>query len=756
MRIRKTLSFVIAVCFLTTAVAQVDPKPIPQGGSQGGSQGGIQGGIQGGAQGGVAGGYMGGAGNPFGDSSGYQQQGYQGGVGYQDYQNGRGSLPQASDLSSLQCSFKTVLEQDDSRVLSGVLSAIQALEGTDSCRPPQGQDRASTLLQTAITNYQASNGGNLPGGYVGNISTSCWNYERLFNQEYDYFLATFDPNKNITNAENFRRCATAANRDAAVLCAAQELADQKSRWEYSCAQSSQATSTAAAVATQVEAMQLAMRTLEEMISNPGCVDATGAARAGLIQNGFQLAARAAMIGMDPSSPFTVLASGAAGLISKLLGDLFTSESQSQQLVNRSQFNDLACMYEDIEARAFRCTRNGIEAQLNANMDVERRICADLNGSSLTSYLNGLESFLPQLSSVARQLSSIPAEGANPLTSDQVNAIANELEQPVPNGEGQTVPVSALLSEAADRVLAETKPNMTRPEIEAYIREHGLSTTPAGHRALRDELTAAHAAATTLKGFVDQIQQKGRLLQTEFDLTADQLNEVRAAMPPGGLSSIQTVLALAQRHSTEESDKIALFNARLEQGKTLGAVVTAQNDRRAILANVPQDNGIMEGHRKGLQVMMAKRFEDELQRLVQRAELDQNNFNHADTTQTRKQEIVTQSLYPMVRMCNQLRTLAIEMENHPQPDRMPRACNNFICSDNSMLGTFRYEMEVAGNLSRTGMDNRGRCSTVDCNGYYSQFICKERNKIETIRSNLYKEFDRTGTICGRPFGSLRFD
>jgi hypothetical protein len=747
MRNQKTLSFVIAVCFLTTAAAQsFPPRPPEQPITQ--PQGGV-GGI-GGMGGNV------GMGGPFGDNGGSPQPSGAPQPSAWSPQGGQGRLPEASDLSSLQCSFKTILEQDDARVLGGVLSAIQALEGTDSCRPPQGQDRASALLQTAISNYQNANGGNVPGGFVGNISTTCWNYERLFNQEYDYFLATFDPEKNSTNAENYRSCASANDRDAAVVCAAGELSEQKSRWEYSCAQASQATSTAETISTQIEAMQLAMRTLEEMISNPGCVDATGAGRAGLIQNGFQLAARAAMIGMDPSSPFTVLASGAAGLISKLLGDLFTSEAQSEQLVNRSQFNDLACMYEDIEARAFRCNRNGIEAQLNANMDVERRICADLNGSSLTSYLNGLDSFLPQLSSVTRELSSMPAENANPLTSDQVHAIAGELGQAVPNGDGQTVPVSSLLGEAADRVLAGTKPNMTRPEIEAYIREHGLTTTPEGYRELRDELTAAHTAATSLKGFVDQIQQKGTVLQTEFDLTPEQLNEVRSAMPAGGLSAIQTVLSVAQRQSPDESDKIALFNARLEQGKTLGAVVTAQNDRRAILANIPQDNGIMEGHRKGLQVMMAKRFEDELERLVDQAKVDQRNFDHANTTQVRKQEIVTQSLYPIVRMCNQLRTQAIEMESYPQPDRLPRACNNFICSDNSMLGTFRYEMEVAGNLARTGMDDRGRCSTVDCNGFYSQFICKERNKIETIRSNLYGEFDRSGTICGRQFGSIRFD
>ncbi len=99
----------------------------------------------------------------------------------------------------------------------------------------------------------------------------------------------------------------------------------------------------------------------------------------------------------------VLASGAVSLISRLLGDLFTSEPQSEQLIARSQFNDLACMYEDIEARAFRCSRNGIESQLTANIDVERQVCAELNASSLTSYLNGLDSFLPQLSTVTRQL-----------------------------------------------------------------------------------------------------------------------------------------------------------------------------------------------------------------------------------------------------------------------------------------------------------------------------------------------------------------
>lgn len=693
-------------------------------------------------------------GDPFGQEQGGQPQGGQGSP-YSQATAAPARLPQATDLSALQCSFKTVHEQDDGRVLGGVLSAIRALEGTDACRPPQGQDRSSTLLATAITNYQNSNGGNLPAGYVGNITTTCWNYERLFNQEYDFFLATFNPGAD-TGAENFRRCSTATNREQAVLCAAGILSSQKSRWEYECAQSTQAVQASQAVATQVEAMQLAMRTLEEMINNPGCVDATGAARAGLIQNGFQLASRAAMIGMDPSSPFTVLASGAVGLISRLLGDLFTSEPQSQQLISRTQFNDLACMYEDIEKRAFRCARNGIESQLNANMDVERMVCADLNGASLTSYLNGLDSFIPQLSSVTRQLALAPADGPNPLTSDQVSTIARELQRPVTRVDGQDVPLSALLTEAADRLLANISPNMNRTQIEAYIRAHNLNVRPEGYRALRDELTAAHAAAQSLKTFVDQAQQKGAVLETEFDLTPEQLNEVRSALPPGGLTSIETVLRLAQRHGSGEADQVALFNARLEQGQTLGAVVTAQNDRRAILANIPQDNGIMEGHRRGLQVMMASRFENELDRLVAQAKIDQRNFNHGNTTQVRKQEIVTQSLYPMVRMCNQLRTMAIEMETFPQPDRLPRACNNFVCSDNSMLGTFQNEMQRAGSLSRTGLDNRGRCTTADCNGFYSQFICKERNKIDSIKRNLYGEFDRRGTICGRPFSSLAFD
>jgi hypothetical protein len=256
--------------------------------------------------------------------------------------------------------------------------------------------------------------------------------------------------------------------------------------------------------------------------------------------------------------------------------------------------------------------------------------------------------------------------------------------------------------------------------------------------------------------VDQVQQKGTVLETEFDLTPQQLNEVRASLPAGGLSCIQTVLSLAQRHSTEESDKIALFNAQLEQGRTLGAFVTAQNDRRAILANIPQDDGIMEAHRKALQIMMKKRFEDEMKDLVAKAKVDQRNFDHANTTLIRKQNIVTDTLYPMVRMCNQLRTQAINMGDNPEPDNLPLACNNFICSDNSMLGTFRSEMQQAGNLARTGMNAQGRCSTVECNGFYTQFMCKERNKIDTIRNNLHGEFERTGTICGRPFESRRFD
>lgn len=721
MKTRTIISVFLSLSLVAPGFAQ-DPKPVEEGG------------------------------DPFGEG---QAEAPAGGeyAGYRPERPPR--LPQAADLSSLQCSFKTVYEQDDGRVLSGVLSAIQALEGTDACRPPEGRDRSSTILATAITNYQTANGGNLPGGYVGNVTTTCWNYERLFNQEYDFFLATFAPNES-TGAENFRRCATSPDREQAVLCAAGILSSQKSRWEYECAQSTQAVQASQAVAVQVETMQLAMRTLEEMISNPGCVDATGAARASLIQNGFQLASRAAMIGMDPSSPFTVLASGAVGLISRLLGDLFTSEPQSEQLISRTQFNDLACMYEDIEKRAFRCTRNGIESQLTANADVERMVCAQLNDASLTSFLGGLNSFIPQFNSVTRQLASSPAAEPNPLTSDQVSAMARELQRPVNRVDGQDVPLSAVLTDAADRLLANIAPNMNRAQIEAYIRANGLDVQPDGHRALRDELTAAHAAATSLKAFVDQTQQKGAILETEFDLTPEQLNEVRSALPSGGLTSIESVLRLAQRHVSGETDQLALFNARLEQGQTLGAVVTAQNDRRAILANIPQDNGIMEGHRRGLQVMMARRFENELERLVAQANIDKRNFNHANTTQVRRQEIVTQSLYPIARMCNQLRTMAIGLETFPQPDRLPRACSNFVCEDNSLLGTFQNEMQRAGNLARTGLDQRGRCTTADCNGFYSQFMCQERNKIESIRTNLYGEFERSGTICGRSFSSIAFD
>lgn len=464
-----------------------------------------------------------------------------------------------------------------------------------------------------------------------------------------------------------------------------------------------------------------------------------------------------MIGMDPSSPFTVLASGAVGLISRLLGDLFTSEPQSQQLIARSQFNDLACMYEDIEARAFRCTRTGLEAQLDANLDVERQVCTDLNSSSLTNYLNGLDSFLPQFGNVTRQLATAAPDTANTLTSDQVRAISTELEQPVTTGAGQQAPFSTLLNEAADRLLANISPNMNRAQIDAYISAHDLGfTTDEGRRTLRNELTAAHASASALKTFITQAQQKGQLLETEFDLTPDQLNEVRAALPPGGLDSVGNVLRLAQRHATSEADQIALFNARVDQGRALGAVVTAQNERRAILAVAPRDGSIMEGHRASLQIMMSRRFENELERLVDQAKANQRNYNHANTTQVRKQEILEGSLYPIVRMCNQLRTLAIEMEGSPVPDRLPRACNGFICSDNSMLRTFQGEMQRAGSLASTGLDSRGRCTTVDCNGLYSQFMCRERNNIENIRTNLFNEFERGGTICGQPFGSIRFD
>jgi hypothetical protein len=360
--------------------------------------------------------------------------------------------------------------------------------------------------------------------------------------------------------------------------------------------------------------------------------------------------------------------------------------------------------------------------------------------------------------VTRQLATTAADAENPLNSDQVRAISQEFQQPVTNGDGSATPLSNLLSESADRVLASIPANMNRTQIDAYIRAHNLPvpTDPAGFRTLRDELMAARASASALKGFISEVQEKGAVLETEFDLSQEQLNQVRAALPSGGVSSIETVLTVAQRHATSEGDQIAIFNERLEQGKRLGAVMVAQNERRAILENLPADNAILEGHRAGLQTMMARRYDDEMERLIDQAKLAQRNFSHANTTQVRKQEIVNESLFPIVRMCNQLRTMAIDMENFPVPDRLPRACNNFICSDNSMLGTFRYENEQAGTYARTGVDSRGRCTTVDCNGYYSQFICKERNKIDTIRNNLFSEFDRTGTICGQAFGSLRFD
>jgi hypothetical protein len=309
------------------------------------------------------------------------------------------------------------------------------------------------------------------------------------------------------------------------------------------------------------------------------------------------------------------------------------------------------------------------------------------------------------------------------------------------------------------VLTAIPANMTRLQLVTYGQEHDIPVgTPEQVRALNTSLMASRQQATAMKNFIAEIQQGGAALETALDLPAEHLSRITAAFPRGGIDSFDHVLAIAQRHAPSEADAIATFNSRLAQGKSIGALVTAQNERRAVLRNVPLTNGIFESHRAGLQRMMSERFENELERLVERAQADQRNFNFANLTQERRNAIISESVYPIARMCSRLRTIAINMSptGAPSPDGIPSACRPFMCNDSSLMGSFNIQMANTGNTQRAGLDDRRRCTTRDCNGYYSQFMCQERTRGDTLRDNLIQQFNTDGKICGQDFARIRFN
>lgn len=660
-----------------------------------------------------------------------------------------------ADLSFLPsgsgaCSFEPKLSADDLSLLSNAERAIVSLRESDKCKALVPQIDAFT---SALKNFNQLNGSDQPmTGFDGAVSISCANYNDILDLEFEHFVGGWEEpsamsSMSMNQMDVFMSCRMHATREEAITCGATLTAKSKSKYLKDCLSKRTHLQLKEQNQGKADAYAAALNAFQTILNSDECIDSSGDQKLSFMQAAVNLAGKAASLS-SVGTPAGLLIGASTDVISSIMKQLFKKVNDKKDglnaLKNRENFTKIACLYDKLEDKAFRCERISASREVanTQNLVREAQACIheNMNMMDSTNALSSINAILSELKNNNSQMD----EGS-------LNEIVKSLRKKSPFGEESLHKVATQLGQ---ETLSELNRITASDEnLADYVRKNKNIPDPSGAdlREAKSELTQKidnSQKVLNVLNSIDEADKKGTNMGEE-DL--QKVSQVMKNFEEGSsdfVGAYNDLMSLRASLYPEDdmSKKIIAFNARMDDLAVAHNTASRFFQQQGASVKSFEDGGRFNEARMAIAPHLKKLMEQELDVLVDRSKALLNIKPGAPTTsdlemmRTKEEEV----LYPILRACNQLQSVAnSDKKNNFNSSNQPAVCAAFNCS----FGTKTFQ----DFLSKEGVaeSDAKKCDTISCQSQYHRYVCQEKKKIDQIRINFKEEFLTKGTICGKP-------
>ena len=668
------------------------------------------------------------------------------------------AAPEVAPLSSLpkptgkgQCSFEPELSNDDKALLESASNAINTLRQNSKCSAMASQFDA---FQEALKAYNQQTGADRVPGYDGNLNVTCANYESIYDSNFQFFTDNWDdPGTGLSTDDLYFNCRNKTDRDEAVECGALITGRSKNYKKAQCDAQKDAISAQAMGQLLNHSYTTGLEAIQAILNNNECIDSSGEQKLSFIQSAVGLASRAASMSLLGSGA-GLLVGAASQVVGSAIKNFFTNSARNRDhmaiLDNRENFTRVACLYEQVEAKALRCDRISASRNLDALVNTQNKMEAACEDPNLVMEANagvqGIESLMAALKAEVK-----PEATAKTLEQPEFDVLIEQLNAKLPGTE-TTVMGSAL--EASRDIASDMAKSLENDDaIKSYLaakNEGKTDYTGAELRSAKAEIEQNKKLADNVINVLETIKTadgKG----TSMD--ASDLLKVQEAMKSfdgGPLSFTGTYNQLMIMRATKDDDlskQIKSYNSRLEDVQLLAQHKVITSNQANMSSGKFDDGGRFVESKAAIRPHLEKIMQRELTALSYRA-YALKDILPGKPSSALKDNLRTQEegvIYPLLRACSQLRSVNTEAAKkglmNVSSGQEPAVCRAFNCDG----GAQTFEDYVASH-KLPAIDPK-QCDTV-CMAQYDRFICQQRNTLNSSRNKIKKEFLENGTICGK--------
>ncbi len=638
------------------------------------------------------------------------------------------------------CSFESQLAPDEQALLENVKSALNPMSNNPAC---QGQVPQIKTFEQALTVYNQQASALNTGGI------SCMNYEGAWNSRFDTFANNWNAPM-VDPADPFNICRGKPSRDEAIQCAALVTSAQKSSKKNTCDSQRDSLNTAASNELRNQTIQTGLTALNDVFSNPECVQSAGERQIGLVQSAIGLAGQAATIAMLGTG-MGLLVAGAAQLVNAAVGNMFRNPSRQAMAIldNRENFSKVACLYEQIENKALRCERITASRQVDVlkNMfDTSSQFCQE-NQDVLRQ-----NDLMTNIDQIIKNLSTPPAVEANTesLSQEKFDSLVEQLNETFPGSDVTKLGVAEHSAHYVSEILNQALES--DESLLAYLSRSKPGENFSGtqlrreHRELQAERDRALAVRDVIVAMKNADAKGTQMTIEDLKAVETKLKEFDAGNHSftGAFNQVMMTRATV---GDNLGDKLAAFNSRLDDAQNHRLRVEFITNLNRVSTTPFEDGGRFMEARDAVSPHLKKLLIKEMDTLIERVkdleEIRPGNPDRAlqETLRTQEESVI----YPILRACNQLRTIMAKPNRTGELDAsvegQPSVCRAFQCQ--SGLNSFEDYLQSAGV---SGL-NLEKCDA-NCRSHYDRFVCQERSSLTTLRGKVRIEFLNNGTICGK--------
>lgn len=674
------------------------------------------------------------------------------------------STPTKLNLNSVsylkgQCSFEPSLGEEDEALLENAKNTLSALKSSTQCKPLENQISA---FETAMTQYSSYNAADRELGQEGNLDVNCNNFERLFNEEFEFFI---NNNASVSEGDYYDNCSEMESRSETIECATKINAEKQVRKKHECETFKTSLADRGRSETIRDSYRLGLEAMRSVINNEGCLDSSGDQRLSFIQAAVNLTGRAAALNNGASGG--LLIGAATDLLSSLVTNIFKSNNRDNLTIleNRQNFTKLACLYETVERKARRCDRVFANRTVG---DTESAYRESINclSTDLKPVVQA-DGFLEQLNDIIVKVQSTraPASGGQSVPGAEqsrreqaefdFDALAQNLSMPFPGSNDDSSLLDIGVQAAADIIVQLTDIVADETKLKDYFRRvQSLSESPEQptspnlrlfQRQLNEEIKKANQVSSLLAAIQNANNQGVGLTEAHLDVVRQKMSSFGENGVMNFNSAFNEMLKFKATLSEDNlSEMIINYNAQVDIMNDHKAVVSSYNQSKQVASTEFNDDGNFNEVRKAIHPYLSKMLNGELDILEERARrqlvgvpVGRPPREIRELMQKEEEELI----YPMLRACNQLRSVMNEGRRFDTTDQHS-VCNAFNCEKG--LKTFPDFLKS----ENTNVTDPEVCRSATCRGQYDRFICSETTSLRSLRSKFKNELLEKGTICGK--------